>query len=105
MHGQLQDVGFFFITVLCFVVFLELIFKLHVSSKKLLLKSKWSQSLQMANHSSQVVQSSTLQPQTVAGAALLKGHALKVGENRKLAAHQVECSAEELSFIPLIVKQ
>ena len=47
---------------------------------------------------------SPLQSQTVAEAALLKGHALNVGENRKLAAHQAECSAEGLSFIPLIVE-
>ncbi len=40
----------------------------------------------------------------MAGSALLKGHALQVGEKRKMAAHQDECTVAGVAFIPLIVE-
>ena len=47
---------------------------------------------------------STLQPLTVVGAAASPGYALKVGEDRKLAAHQAGCSEAGILFLPLIVE-
>lgn len=47
---------------------------------------------------------STLQPCTVAGAALFKGHALRVGNERKRADHKANCEAAGILFFFLIVK-
>ena len=47
---------------------------------------------------------STLQDLTVAGAAATQGHALRIGEERKLAAHQSDCQATGISFVPLVVE-
>ena len=45
---------------------------------------------------------STLQPLTLQGAALTSGHALAVGENRKMAMHASPCQAVGVSFVPLV---
>ena len=42
---------------------------------------------------------STLQPLTLSGSALSQGHALQVGEDRKVAAHQEDCLAVGVDFI------
>ena len=47
---------------------------------------------------------STLQPLTLSGSALSQGHALQVGEDRKVAAHQEDCLAVGVDFIPLIAE-
>ena len=47
---------------------------------------------------------STLQPLTLQGAALTPGHALAVGENRKMAMHASQCQAVGLSFVPLVIE-
>ena len=47
---------------------------------------------------------STLQDLTVAGAAATQGHALRIGEERKLAAHQSDCQATGISFVLLVVE-
>ena len=46
---------------------------------------------------------STLQPRTLSGAANNQGHALKVAEDRKMAAHNNACSSMGVTFIPLVV--
>ena len=45
---------------------------------------------------------STMQQLTIQGAATIQGHALLVGEERKLAAHVDACRALGISFIPLV---
>ena len=47
---------------------------------------------------------STLQPQTLSGAASTPGYALQVGECRKIAAHADACHSAGIQFIPLIVE-
>ena len=47
---------------------------------------------------------STMQQATIQGAAISQGHALLVGEERKLAAHADACQAVGVSFIPLVVE-
>ena len=44
---------------------------------------------------------STMQQLTVRGAADTQGHALMVGEERKLAAHAAACSSVGVSFLPV----
>jgi hypothetical protein len=44
---------------------------------------------------------SSLQPLTIQGAASSAGHALSVGEQRKMSAHAPACRAVGVSFIPL----
>ena len=43
---------------------------------------------------------STLQSSTLPGAANTKDHALRVGEERKMAAHNESCQAVGISFVP-----
>ena len=45
---------------------------------------------------------STLQQATVQGAAATQGHALLVGEERKLATYAAACREVGVSFIPLV---
>ena len=47
---------------------------------------------------------STMQPLTQSGAASEKGYALKVAEERKMAAHNAECRGAGVSFVPLAVE-
>ncbi len=47
---------------------------------------------------------STLQQLTIAGASATKGHALVVGEERKMKAHAEACRSVGVSFIPLVVE-
>ena len=47
---------------------------------------------------------SILQRQTLAGASMTQGHALTVGEDRKMAAHAATCRAVGVPFIPLVVE-
>ena len=47
---------------------------------------------------------STLQTSTLSGAAKDQGYALRVGEGRKIAAHQEACQAVGMSFVPLVVE-
>ena len=47
---------------------------------------------------------STMQQATIQGAAISQGHALLVGEERKLTAHADACQAVGVSFIPLVVE-
>ena len=47
---------------------------------------------------------SALQPQTITGASTTQGHALLVGEDRKMAAHAEACHAVGVAFIPLVVE-
>ena len=47
---------------------------------------------------------STLLQFTVQGAATIQGHALLVGEERKLAAHAEACCSAGVTFIPLVVE-
>ena len=47
---------------------------------------------------------STMQQATIQEAAISQGHALLVGEERKLAAHADACQAVGVSFIPLVVE-
>ena len=44
---------------------------------------------------------STLQQLTVQGAATVQGHALLLGEERKLSAHAEACHSVGVSFIPV----
>ena len=44
---------------------------------------------------------STLQSLTAFGASTTQGHALKVGEERKMVAHHLECQAVRVTFVPL----
>ena len=47
---------------------------------------------------------STMQPLTQTGAASDRGHALKVGEERKMTAHNAQCQAAGVAFVPLVVE-
>ena len=47
---------------------------------------------------------STLQSLTLAGAASTQGHALRVGEERKMAAHNEACLSMGVVFITLVVE-
>ena len=47
---------------------------------------------------------STMQQLTIQGAVTVQGHALLVGEERKLAAQADACRAVGISFIPLAVE-
>ena len=47
---------------------------------------------------------STLQQQTLTGAASMPGHALQVGEDRKMAAHADACQAVGVVFVPLVME-
>lgn len=47
---------------------------------------------------------STLQQLTIHGAASMQGHALRVGEERKIAAHAEACRTVGVSFVPLVVE-
>ena len=47
---------------------------------------------------------STMQQQTLVGASTTPGHALRVGEERKMAAHAGPCRAACVTFIPLVVE-
>ena len=47
---------------------------------------------------------STMQQQTLVGASITPGHALHVGEERKMAAHASTCRAASIAFIPLVVE-
>ena len=47
---------------------------------------------------------STLQQLTLQGAASVQGHALIVGEERKMAAHAQSCRAVGVSFLPLVME-
>ena len=47
---------------------------------------------------------STLQQLTLRGAACTQGHALLVGEERKMAAHAESCRAVGVSFVPLVIE-
>ena len=45
-----------------------------------------------------------MQPLTQSGAASEKGYALKLAEERKMAAHNAECRGAGVSFVPLAVE-
>ena len=45
-----------------------------------------------------------MQQQTLVGASTTPGHALRVGEERKMAAHAGPCRAAGVTFIPLVVE-
>ena len=47
---------------------------------------------------------SSLQQQTLSGAAISPGHALRVGEMRKMNAHAEPCRAVGVLFVPLVVE-
>ena len=47
---------------------------------------------------------STLQKLTLQGAAITPGHALAVGENRKMTMHASHCQAVGVSFVPLVIE-
>ena len=47
---------------------------------------------------------STMQQATIQGAAISQGHALLVGEGRKLVAHADACRAVGVSFIRIVVE-
>ena len=47
---------------------------------------------------------STMQRSTIQGAAENQGHALRIAEERKFAAHVAACQAAGISFIPLAVE-
>ena len=47
---------------------------------------------------------STLQPLTLSGAASVKGYALKVAEERKMAAHSTGCRDAGVAFVPLVAE-
>ena len=47
---------------------------------------------------------STMQQATIQGAASTQGHALMVGQARKLAAHGDACQAVGVFFIPLVLE-
>ena len=47
---------------------------------------------------------STLQQLTVNGASTIHGHALSIGEERKLTVHAAPCRSVGVSFIPMIVE-
>ena len=47
---------------------------------------------------------SPMQHLTVSQASVIQGHALSVGEDRKIAVHSASCKSAGVSFIPLIVE-
>ena len=47
---------------------------------------------------------STMQPATINGTASTQGHALLVGEVRKLSIHEAACTAVGVSFVPIVMK-
>ena len=47
---------------------------------------------------------STMQQQTLAGASITPGYALRVGEERKMIAHAGACRAGGVTFIPLVME-
>ena len=47
---------------------------------------------------------STLQSLTLSGAAHSQGHALQIGEKRKMAAHKDSCHAVGVSFTPMVIE-
>ena len=47
---------------------------------------------------------STLQQLTISGASSTQGHALSVGEDRKMAVHAASCWSVGVTFIPLIAE-
>ena len=47
---------------------------------------------------------STLQQQTLSGAAISPGHALRVGEMRKMSAHAESCRSVGVLFVPLVIE-
>ena len=47
---------------------------------------------------------SSLQQLTVVGASTTQGHALAIGEERKLAAHAEACRSVGVTFIPLVAE-
>ena len=47
---------------------------------------------------------STMQALTVTGATTTQGHALSVGENRKMTAHAEACRSVGVTFVPLVVE-
>ena len=51
-----------------------------------------------------VIVISTLQQQTLEGAATTQGHALSMGKERKMAAHFEACRSVGVVFMPLVVK-
>jgi len=50
------------------------------------------------------MQQATMQQATINGAAVTQGHALLVGEARKISAHEAACSAAGISFVPLVME-
>ena len=47
---------------------------------------------------------STIQPATINGAASTQGHALLVGDARKLSTHEAACTAVGVSFVPIAME-
>ena len=47
---------------------------------------------------------STIQRATVNGAASTQGHALLVGEARKMSAHEAACAAAGVIFVPIVME-
>ena len=47
---------------------------------------------------------STMQPLTQTGEASDRGYGLKVGEGRKMTAHNADCQAAGVAFVPLVVE-
>ena len=47
---------------------------------------------------------STMQPATINGSASTQGHALLVGEARKLSTHEAACTAVGVSFVPIVME-
>ena len=47
---------------------------------------------------------STMQRATVNGAASTQGHALLVGEARKMSAHEAACAAARVTFVPIVME-
>ena len=45
-----------------------------------------------------------MQPATINGAASTQGHALLVGEARKLSTHEAACTAVGVSFVPIVME-
>ena len=44
-----------------------------------------------------------MQRATVNGAASTQGHALLVGEARKMSAHEAACAAAGVTFVPIVM--
>ena len=47
---------------------------------------------------------STMQEHTVIVAATTQGHDLRIGEEQKMAAHNADCQAVGVSFVPMVVE-